>query len=65
MCLLYVFIVNKGDGVSCGFRVMVNLFLVLHDLPMNTVVDMVNFRFVALSSTIEGKLKHHPATTFN
>ena len=40
---------------------MLNMFLLLHDLPMNHNVDMNKFRLHALTTALQRSLPFHPA----
>ena len=54
------------DGVNCGFYVMVNMYLLIHDLPLQSVgedLDMDNFRLKALLASMDGQILNHPLNT--
>jgi hypothetical protein len=51
------------DGINCGFHVMVNLYLLLHELPLDSIenMDMGLFRMKALLASMDGYIFNHPA----
>jgi hypothetical protein len=59
--LFIVLSLVQSDGYNCAYHVMINMYKVLHELPLDIPVDLEHFRILSLLTVMDGKIMNHPA----